>query len=401
MIWRQRLYQGYISYWLPVALVMLLTGMFWIGDRSLYHKLYYLVLALPTLVVVVCSSSRFYGVVRSPLFILFLLFSIYVMLSLSWASAADYSKLKHPLYICMLILAVASLGEQNMPRLVHVVAVAGVLAGLSALFTIAHYLLSDRVGGERLQGIGALYNPLLTSHVYGFFAVLCLAALMASSRLWLAKIAIFGVLLWLLFLTGSRTPFVALAASVAWLVILVADRRVLWLGAIAGFAAAVGLWLFDSELLARGLSYRPLIWAETWRQIMPALWFGHGYDTGIDIVVSGLDRILADPHNLTLGVIYQTGLVGGLMWLSIYAYSFFNAWRMRDSGLVLISSTLVLYGFMAGMTEGGSFMSRPKEHWFLVWIPIALHLAALRKASATKKAESLAGSERPQRVSTC
>lgn len=389
MMWQERLYRGYINYWLPVALVMLLTGMFWVGGRSLYHKLYYLVVALPTLVVFVCGVSRFCGVIRDPLFVLFMLFSAYVMMSIGWAAEADYSTLKHPLYICMLILAIAALGEQNMPRLVQVVAVAGLVAGLAALVTVAVHLSGDE-HSARLRGFGALYNPLLTSHVYGFFAVLWLAALMASFRLWLAKIAIFGVLLLLLFLTGSRTPFVALVASVVWLVILVADRRVIWLGLIVGSAGALGLWLFDSQLLARGLSYRPLIWAETWRQIMPALWFGHGYDTGIDILVSGLNRVLADPHNLTLGVIYQTGLVGGLMWIAIYFYSFLQAWRMRDSGLVLISSTLVLYGFMAGMTEGGSFMSRPKEHWFLIWIPIALHLAALRKASTRKKAESIA-----------
>lgn len=399
-MWQERLYRGYINYWLPAALVVLLTGMFWVGDRSLYHKLYYLMLALPTLVVSVWFPSRFYVVIRDPLFFLFMLFSIYVMMSIGWAAEADYSTLKHPLYICMLILAVAALGEQNMPRLVQVVAVAGLVAGLAALVTIAAHLSSD-AHSTRLKGFGALYNPLLTSHVYGFFAVLWLAALMASSRLWLAKVTVFGVLLWLLFLTGSRTPFVALVASVVWLVILVADRRVIWLGLIVGSAGALGLWLFDSQLLARGLSYRPLIWAETWRQIMPALWFGHGYDAGIDILVSGLNRVLADPHNLTLGVIYQTGLVGGLMWLSIYAYSFFNAWRMRHSGLVLISSTLVLYGFVAGMTEGGSFMSRPKEHWFLVWIPIALHLAALRKASAAKKIKSVAANEHSQRASTC
>lgn len=73
------------------------------------------------------------------------------------------------------------------------------------------------------------------------------------------------------------------------------------------------------------------------------------------------------------------------MWLAIYLYSFVSAWRMRGSGLVLVSSTLLVYGFVAGMTEGGSFMSRPKEHWFLIWIPIALHLAVLRKASVGRE----------------
>jgi O-antigen ligase len=216
---------------------------------------------------------------------------------------------------------------------------------------------------------------------------LWLAALMASPKQWQGKLAMFAVLVLLLFLTGSRTPFTALAASAAWLVIMVADRRIVWLALAMGGIASLGVWLFGAELLARGLSYRPLIWAETWRQIMPALWFGHGYDAGIDIVVEGLNRVLADPHNLTLSVIYHTGLVGVVMWLSMYGYSLCRAWRMRGSGLVLISSTLLVYGFAAGMTEGGAFMSRPKEHWFLIWIPIALHLAVLRRASLISQAQ--------------
>ena len=49
---RDRLFKGYVSSWMPVALFLLLTGMFWIGDRSLYHKLYYIMGAVPTLIVV-------------------------------------------------------------------------------------------------------------------------------------------------------------------------------------------------------------------------------------------------------------------------------------------------------------------------------------------------------------
>lgn len=379
-MWRERLYMGFVEYWLPLALVLFLTGMFWVGERSGYHKLYYVMLALPALVVALTCMARFSDIVSEPLFIIFAVFSVYTMLSLAWSPGAiDYSRLKYPLYICMLLLAVAALGESNMRRLVQVVALAGVVAVLAAMITMAIYFLGGHQ--SRLNGLGALYNPLLTSHVYGFFATLWLAALMTSPRQWQGKLVMFAVLVWLLFLTGSRTPFMALAVSVAWLVIMVADRRIVLLSLAIGAIAFLGGGVFDTELLARGLSYRPLIWAETWRQIMPALWFGHGYDAGIDIVVEGLNRVLADPHNLTLSVIYHTGLVGVAMWLSMYGYSLVRAWRMRGSGLVLISSTLLVYGFAAGMTEGGAFMSRPKEHWFLIWIPIALHLAVLRRAS--------------------
>ncbi|WP_161489391.1 O-antigen ligase family protein [Pseudomonas sp. BMS12] len=372
-----------------MALVLLLTGMFWIGDRSLYHRLYYLTLALPTLIVVLVCWRKFLFLQQVPLFWLFVAFAAYVALSLAWSpGGTDYSKLKHPLYICMLLLAFAALGDIDMRRLVLSVGVAGGVAALAALVSMTIYLWGES-RQPRLEGYGALYNPLLTSHVYGFFAALWLGALMSSAKLWPIKLMMLVPLLLLLFLTGSRTPFMALFACFTWLLIMVADRRVLWLALVAGIVSVVGLWFFGADLLARGLSYRPLIWTDAWRQIMNALWFGHGYGAGIDITVEGLNRLLADPHNLTLGVIYRTGLVGGALWLAMYMYSLVSAWRMRGSGLVLISSTLLVYGFVAGMTEGGSFMSRPKEHWFLIWIPIAINMAVLRKISTARKVTSL------------
>jgi O-antigen ligase len=377
--WTERLYKGYVSIWMPIALVLLLTGMFWVGERSLYHKLYYIVIAFPTLIAICACWSRFCFLREEMLFWLFMVFLMYVMVSLAWSPGAiDYSKLKHPLYILMLIMSVAALAEYDMRRLVQALGFAGVVAALAALASSSVHLVWG--GQSRFEGFGALYNPLLTSHVYGFFAALWLGALLSSSRLWLLKFSMLVILIMLLFQTGSRTPFLALGVCFAWLLVLVADRRIVWLAMAVAIITAIGLWFFGAGLLERGLSYRPSIWAETWRQIMPALWFGHGYDASIDIVLPNFAVLLADPHNLTLAVIYQTGLVGGMLWLAIYAYGLLNAWRMRESGLVLISSTLLVYGFMAGMTEGGSFMSRPKEHWFLIWIPIAIHLAVLRRA---------------------
>jgi tRNA A-37 threonylcarbamoyl transferase component Bud32 len=39
---------------------------------------------------------------------------------------------------------------------------------------------------------------------------------------------------------------------------------------------------------------------------------------------------------------------------------------------LIVASTLLIFGIGAGLTEGGGIISRPKEHWFLLWIPLAL-----------------------------
>ena len=88
------------------------------------------------------------------------------------------------------------------------------------------------------------------------------------------------------------------------------------------------------------------------------------------------DVCCADPHNIELAVLFVGGIVGLLLWLAIYAVAFRYAWRNRASPAVLIASTLLVFGFVSGLTEGNSFFSRPKEHWFLIWIPFALLIAA-------------------------
>jgi O-antigen ligase len=73
-----------------------------------------------------------------------------------------------------------------------------------------------------------------------------------------------------------------------------------------------------------------------------------------------------------LSVIYDLGAIGGLIWLGIYGVALAGAWRRRHVPDVAWFSAPVVYGLFAGTTEGGAFLSRPKEHWFLVWIPLAL-----------------------------
>ena len=116
------------------------------------------------------------------------------------------------------------------------------------------------------------------------------------------------------------------------------------------------------------------------------LWFGHGFSTPLAVWVEDLRMSFSDPHNLTLSVLYAGGVVGGGLWLVLYAVALFEAWQWRCDRWVLIFSATVVYGFVAGMTEGGSFFSRPKEHWFLIWIPMTLLSSATFRASLDEKA---------------
>jgi O-antigen ligase len=111
---------------------------------------------------------------------------------------------------------------------------------------------------------------------------------------------------------------------------------------------------------------------ESLRQISEHPWLGHGFDSPMTVIIPGVGRTLADPHNIELGVLYAGGIVGLALWMAIYGVAMYFCWAYRKHPGVTLAATWLLFGFASGLTEGSAFMSRPKEHWFLIWIPMAL-----------------------------
>lgn len=383
----QKVSNWLICYCLPLGWLALLTGMFWIGDRSDYHKLFYATLALPTLIALVLQPSHLKTLLQQPLIKLFLLFAAYIMLSVLWADTDDnlLSSIKRPLYLLMLLFAAFLISLKHPGRLERMTEIAAVIAVLAAALSLAYFFYQGANG--RLSGYGALYNPLLSAHVFGFFCAYWLSRWHLEEKATpLLPLTALAILWALLIFTGSRTPLLALSVCLLWLAICQWKRRIL-----LAIATAIGLALLmkallsiatpielqADNLLSRGLSYRPAIWQEALRQIQASPWFGLGYGHPQVFRVEGLDFALADPHNIELAVLFCGGIVGLTLWMLMYSYAMTYAWQQRRQPATLIASTLVVFGFVAGLTEGEAFFSRPKEHWFLIWIPLAL-LAATR-----------------------
>lgn len=387
--YRHTLTQFLLNYCLPLGWFALLTGMFWIGERRLYHTLYYVTLAAPTLLVLMLQP-RWLGELKTVrLCHLFLLFAAYMLLSFLWSDSdvAWLSMAKRPAYIALVFAAAVVLAHHRPGRLLHTTELAAWAAALAALLSIIYYCYRDE--GGRLTGYGALYNALKSTHVFGFFTAywLCRWYQHSTPLAWGPLVALAPLWL-LLLLTGSRTPLLAVAAALLWLAALQWRQRV-WLIVATGLAAVL-LWQFAQPvdgLLARGFSHRPAIWAEALRQLDGHLLFGLGLNHPQVFAIAQVDEVFADTHNIHLGVWFEGGLVGLGLWLSMFAYALVYAWRRRQQGDVVLASTLVVFGLVAGLTEGSGFFSRPREHWFLLWIPLAL-LAATQPVAAASAARA-------------
>lgn len=191
--------------------------------------------------------------------------------------------------------------------------------------------------------------------------------------------------------TGSRTPLVALGATTLWLSILRAER--LRFGVLLCCAIGGSLAVFYPEVLTqRGSSYRPEIWSEALNQIRDKPWFGHGMGHSVIIKIAAVNEAFADPHNIQLAVLLSGGLIGWILWIAMYAIALGYTLRHRHNTVVCRISALLIFGLIATMTEGGSYLSRPKEHWFVIWIGLAMLSGIwIARAQAVNEASACAG----------
>ncbi|WP_122315963.1 O-antigen ligase [Pseudomonas cichorii] len=364
------------KYLLPLGWLITLTGIFWIWDRALYHKLFYIFLAFPTFLALVLQPRLLKALTCNPLFIAFSAFSVYILISIAWAVTEDDlpGLIKRPMYVMLLLFSTGLIALHYPARLEQYTRLSAMVAALVAGLSLLYFLAFEMPAGEkRLNGYGVLENPLLTAHVLGAFAAFWLATWFQARKAWnLVPIICLAVLGAAIMATGSRTPLIGLAAALGWL-LLVGDRRrsLLAIGAAVAVLIAV-LLIHPDAITQRGLSYRPAIWMESLRQIGEHPWLGHGFGTSMTVVIPGLSFNLADPHNMELGVLYSGGIVGLALWMTLYGLAIRFCWIYRSNAAVTIAATWLIFGFASGLTEGNAFMSRPKEHWFLIWMPLAL-----------------------------
>jgi O-antigen ligase len=141
---------------------------------------------------------------------------------------------------------------------------------------------------------------------------------------------------------------------------------------ISGGLFTLYLSLNFDQLMTRGLSARPEIWAIALENISHNTVFGSGIGTNISIYVVSLKRLFTDTHNIHLGLTYSLGITGLLIWTGLLI-SLLNIYLKNKQSIIAQTGIVLLaYGMTAGMTEGTSIFTRPKEIWFLSWLPISL-----------------------------
>lgn len=377
---KQRVFDFICLWLLPVGLLLLLSDLYFLPGRSLHHKLYYGLFSIPTLIAIILRPKELKEILRDPIVLGFMLFAAWAMASLMWTNGEEdfVGSLKPALHLLMLFWGCALLTRYRSESLQPVFFAAAVIALVATVYNL-YMFISHFAPEDRMIGAGAFDNPLLSSHAFGFFCIYWLTLGMTCKRPQILFIAIpaFTIMFAALLATGSRTPLVAVVMAMVWLSFICWNRRSLALMSMLVVGGAVVVALFWEMLISRGSSFRLDLWSMVLALIEQRPWIGYGYEATLGLELPGTGGyIVSEPHNFALGVLYYTGILGFTPWLFMQVWGLYSSWRHRVQPLFILASAWLVYGIGAGLTEGGGILPRPKEHWYLLWIPLAL-IAAL------------------------
>lgn len=370
-----RVFDFLVLWILPIGLLLLLSSLFFVSNRNVLHRIVYILFSVPTLFMLCMRPRELKELLREPLALAFLAFSAWALASLMWSPepTTDTDLFKRPLNTFMLFGGCGLLLHYRNELFKPIFFSAAVIALVVSLCNLVAFVKGFEPGMRMIGGRGALDNPLLSSHLFGFFCVYWLYVCMTTQRLnvlWFSAPAL-AVMLAAVLATGSRTPLVALTLTILWMTFVSRNRRsaLLIAGLILG---GVGLLLLYPELITtRGSSFRFELWGMSLQRIAEHPWIGHSYDSELYLTLADGNE-LREPHSFALGVLYYVGIIGFIPWIFMLGWGLYKGLKERAQPLFILASSLLAYGIGAGLTEGGGILSRPKEHWFLLWIPLAI-----------------------------
>lgn len=251
-----------------------------------------------------------------------------------------------------------------------------VLGGVgNAIFAmIGHFLYHP--ADARMWGWGISGQPVLGSAIMAVLFILTLDRLLRlRGSVWMQLVALFLFGIFML-LSGARGPL--LAAGICTLYRLKGENWRVWSGIIvvglitlAVAVICVPGWVKNtvSDALTRGSDYHLTIWREAILEILKRPFIGYGPTARLPIILPKLSYPF--PHNLYLSLLFYSGIVGLLLFISLLV-GFVIRSGSRRSGRV----ALCLVPLIIGLTDLGQIIKGPAAMWYIVWVPILFFITA-------------------------
>jgi len=364
---------------LGVAGVVLAVGLFWsvagvllTPTMKFYSWLLTAFVYLPCLYLIVRYFHEFRHTVlnRRELWLFLFLFA-WSLASLAWSAVAERHLviIKRELFFLTLILGWIVWGRTFNRPLQSMMILWGGLAGLYSLAALIAYPMR---GIDRMYGFGGFMdNPNPAGYTIAALVVL-------SCTWWPQKIS--GRVVWALLqacsvafviMTGSRGAIVSLIA-VAVMVVLLGGGRFYRTLALMALLAAVALAIFEPSILQRGDSERTVLIKGAIDLIHQRPWMGIGL--GSDYEVSAAGIVFSHCHNLILDTAVQYGIPFTVLWIVLWLWLGWRAWRHRNEALGMAILMVWVFATVAVQFDVFTVFGRARAMWMVVWMPFVLSL---------------------------
>lgn len=302
-----------------------------------------------------------------------LLLAAWSIISLSWSRTDDTGReLKRMLYIAVFILffpLLAAGRSESVPRLMQW---GGAGIGLAAMASIILFFgIHHNPLLARLEGIGELSHPILGAYVIGVGAIWTL--LLPPQHKGLQVVWAFGLMCCCAFVIMSQSRGAALAMALTLVVLPIwwRDYRA-WLLSVGTLVLGVVVfYVMHDQMMARGSSYRPEIFAAVVKMIRLHPWGGLGLGSDYDVTVaSGI--VFDHSHNLFTHVAIELGLPGMLLWAGVWLAVLRESWRSRETALGRCMMGIWVFSTFAMQFDAASLTGSPRAEWFISWLPVGL-----------------------------
>jgi hypothetical protein len=374
---------NWLHCFLWIGLLIFLVSPFWADSRSNVTTSFYVGFLLPTVLITILKFRDLKALYRTLTFKIFLVFATWVTLSIAWSGAESslVSLVKRPIYVTSLFVGVFFLlrwSEENFKLLLKI---AAMTATLWMIYWLVKFSISGGTIAARFNGYGPSVNPIHFSQILGFFFIYWLVSWWQNPRK-IAWLELTGMAVFIIALAyaNSRSPFLGISLAILLIAGIKRDIKVILVLLALALLALVFFVHPEVRILEPNTSYRFDVWREVIKLMDGAFLIGRGYETGIEFLLPKLNTVFTDTHSIHVGVFYELGLIGLLIWIALYASLMLDFLRSEKTFLVLLSGCLVVFGFGSGMTDGMGYLSRPREHWFILWIPMAMLFALTTKS---------------------
>lgn len=385
---RERL-GGWLSGLAILGLICFLSGPWLLPSNTYYHRLIIVLLWVPAFAHFLLLRKQYPSIPGSFVW-LYIALSVWywLVVVLTFQGQDDLRELKLPFYIAFSLLGFMVCAMYLKERFANFLLLCGLLGGLGAgLSWVEFYWVEGHRYGERVVSMGSWRVVIPAAQACGALVILtAMLGLAGKRKPWelgavLLALACYGVFL---YFNQTRWVWLCLVMAFVGASALSRKRAVYAMAFVSLVLLALVLLLKPASLLTRGLSYRPELWVEGFNLLLEHWAYGVGFkDYWVE--AASLKFSSRHPHNMLLDIGIRFGVTGLLLWVGLWLWAGWRAFKHRQTALGSAGVTLWLYSGLVTLTEGTAPWVKPGPIWFVTWLPIAMALVIDMRARSIER----------------